>query len=65
MLVRFLGKLWVNPINIPLQRFASATHRGPPSKGEFSVSPRYPIYFVTQAEVCGYKLNNKGCSRKL
>ncbi|MCH8961213.1 MAG: hypothetical protein IH820_07775 [Bacteroidetes bacterium] len=43
MLVRLLGKLLVNPINIPLRRFAFATRRGPPSKGEFPVSPHYPI----------------------
>ncbi len=29
MLVRLLGNLWVNPINIPLRRFAFATRRGP------------------------------------
>ncbi len=35
MFVRLLGKLWVNPINIPLRRSAFATRRCPPSKGEF------------------------------
>ncbi len=30
------------PINIPLRRFAFATRPGPPSKGEFRVSPYYP-----------------------
>ena len=44
MFVRLLDNLWVNPINIPLRRFAFATRRGPPSKGEFSMSPDYPIY---------------------
>ena len=33
MLVRLLGKLFVKRINIPLRRFAFATHRCPPSKG--------------------------------
>ncbi len=32
MLVRLLGKLLLNPINIPLRRFAFATRRCPPSK---------------------------------
>ena len=44
MFVRLLGKLWVNPINIPLRRFAFATRRCPPSKGEFPLSMHYPIY---------------------
>ena len=35
MLVRLLGKLLLNPINIPLRRFAFATRRCPPSKGGF------------------------------
>ena len=34
MLVRLLDNLWVNRMNIPLRRFAFATRRGPPSKGE-------------------------------
>ena len=34
MLVGLLTKLFVNPINIPLRRFAFAAHRCPPSKGE-------------------------------
>ncbi len=34
MLVRLLGKLWVNPINIPLRRSAFAARRCPPSKGD-------------------------------
>ncbi len=33
MLVRLLGKLLLNPINIPLRRSAFATRRCPPSKG--------------------------------
>ncbi len=48
MLVRLLDTLSGNPINIPLQRFAFATRCCPPRKGEFSVSPHYPIYFVKQ-----------------
>ncbi len=32
MLVRLLAKLFVNPTNIPLRRFAFATRRCPPSK---------------------------------
>jgi len=32
MLVRLLAKLLLNPINIPLRRFAFATRRCPPSK---------------------------------
>ncbi len=32
MLVRLLGKRFVNPTNIPLRRFAFATRRCPPSK---------------------------------
>ncbi len=43
MLVRLLDTLFVNPINIPLRRFAFAARRGPPSKGEFPMSPHYPI----------------------
>jgi len=43
MLVRHLDNLFVNPINIPLRRFAFATRRCPPSKGEFSMSLPYPI----------------------
>ena len=42
MFVRLLDKLWVNRMNIPLRRFAFATRPGPPSKGEFRVSPYYP-----------------------
>jgi len=38
MLVRLLGKLFVNPINIPLRRFAFATRRCPPSKGEVGLA---------------------------
>ena len=41
MLVRHLDTLWVNPINIPLRRFAFATRRGPPSKGELLVPTRF------------------------
>ncbi|MCH8960133.1 MAG: hypothetical protein IH820_02070 [Bacteroidetes bacterium] len=37
MFVRLLGKLFVNRMNIPLRRFAFATRRCPPSKGEFLV----------------------------
>jgi len=48
MFVRLLGNLLLNPINIPLRRFAFAARRCPPSKGEFPVSPDYPIYFVKQ-----------------
>ena len=33
--LRLLGKLLLNPINIPLRRFAFATRRCPPSKGDF------------------------------
>jgi len=33
MLVRLLGKLWVNPINIPLRRFAFAARRCPLRRG--------------------------------
>ena len=38
MLVRLLGKLSVNPINIPLRRSAFATRRGPPSKGDVGLA---------------------------
>ena len=38
MLVRLLDKLFVNPINIPLRRFAFATHRCPPSKGDVGLA---------------------------
>jgi len=34
-LVRLLDTLWVNRMNIPLRRFAFATRRCPPSKGDF------------------------------
>jgi len=34
MLVRLLANVLLNPINIPLRRFAFATHRCPPSKGD-------------------------------
>ena len=34
MFVRLLGNLLLNPINIPLRRFAFATRRCPPSKGD-------------------------------
>ena len=34
MLVRLLANLLLNPINIPLRRFAFAPRRCPPSKGE-------------------------------
>jgi len=44
MFVRLLDNLLVNPINIPLRRFAFATRRCPPSKGEFPLSMHYPIY---------------------
>ena len=43
MLVRFLANLLLNPINIPLRRFAFATRRGPPSKGE-SLDPGPALY---------------------
>jgi hypothetical protein len=43
MFVRLLGNLLVNRMNIPLRRFAFATRRCPPSKGEFPVLPHYPI----------------------
>ena len=43
MFVRLLGKLWVNPINIPLRRFAFATRHCPPFEGAFPMSPHYPI----------------------
>lgn len=33
--LRLLGNLFVNPINIPLRRSAFATRRCPPSKGDF------------------------------
>ncbi len=32
---RLLGKLLLNSSNIPLRRFAFATRRCPPSKGDF------------------------------
>ena len=44
MFVRLLANLFVKRINIPLRRFAFATRRGPPSKGEFPMSLPYPIY---------------------
>ncbi len=44
MFVRLLGNLLVNPINIPLRRFAFAVRRCPPSKGQGLMSAHYPIY---------------------
>ena len=38
MLVRLLAKLFVKRINIPLRRFAFATHRCPPSKGDVGLA---------------------------
>ena len=38
MLVRLLANVLVNPINIPLRRFAFATRRCPPSKGEVGLA---------------------------
>ena len=38
MLVRLLDQLFGNPINIPLRRFAFATHRCPPSKGDVGLA---------------------------
>ena len=38
MMVRLLGKLFVNPINIPLRRFACATRRCPPSKRDVGLA---------------------------
>ena len=42
MLVRFLANLLLNPINIPLRRFAFATRRGP-FEGGILLSPHDPI----------------------
>ena len=36
--VRLLGKLFINPINIPLRRFAFATRRCPPSKRDVGLA---------------------------
>ena len=44
MLVRLLGNLFINPLNIPLRRSAFATRRCPPSKGELLVHD-YPIKY--------------------
>ncbi len=58
MLVRLLGKLFVNPINIPLRRFAFATRRCPPSKGESLELCPYPIISSKSMEilrVCAYE----------
>ncbi len=38
MLVRLLANVLVNPSNIPLRRFAFATHRCLPSKGEVGLA---------------------------
>ena len=38
MWVRLLDNLLLNPINIPLQRFAFATRRCPPSKGDVGLA---------------------------
>ena len=38
MFVRLLDNLWVNPTNIPLRRFAFATRRCPPSKGDVGLA---------------------------
>ena len=38
MLVRHLGKLFVNPTNIPLRRFAFAARRCPPSKRDVGLA---------------------------
>ena len=48
MLVRLLGNLFVNPINIPLRRFAYAARRCPPSKGEWLTLTLIPDYFVKE-----------------
>ena len=48
MLVRLLGNLFVNPINIPLRRFAYAARRCPPSKGEWLTLTLIPVYFVKE-----------------
>ncbi len=44
MFVRLLDTLWVNRMNIPLRRFAYATRRCPPSKGELLVPGLSPAY---------------------
>ena len=59
MLVRLLGKLLLNPINIPLRRFAFATHRCPPSKGEFPCG-RITRFNCQRASVC---VNPQGFNR--
>ena len=38
MLVRLLGKLLVNPTNIPLRRFTFAARRCPPSKRDVGLA---------------------------
>ena len=48
MLVRLLGNLLGNPINIPLRRFAFAARHCPPSKGNSGInlsatSPQFPL----------------------
>ncbi len=45
MCVRPLDHLWVNPINIPLRRFAFATRRCP-FEGGIPDVPSSPDYFV-------------------
>ncbi len=59
MFVRLFDTLWVNPINIPLRRFAFATRRGPPSKGEFPCG-RLTRFNCQRASVC---VNPQGFNR--
>ncbi len=56
MLVRLLGKLWVNPTNIPLRRFAFAARRGLPSKGQGLISAHYPI--ILSKIISGHPIDN-------
>ncbi len=45
--LRLLGKLLLNSSNIPLRRFAFATRRCPPSKGESGL--KSSIFFMLDA----------------
>ncbi len=56
MLVRLLGNVLVNPIDIPLRRFAFAVRRCPPSKGQGLMSAHYPI--ILSKIISGHPIDN-------
>ncbi len=62
MFVRLLDNLWVNPINIPLLRFAFATLS--PFEGGIPDVAALPDLIVKEHKSAATS-QNKGCSRKL